>query len=395
MRHDLPVVSRQRVAGLVDKAADLRARFERSRQVMAEQGGIQALLDRLLHGGADVSREEFAAVAIWVPAISRHLYQACSDLVSFLASTQRTLERRTRRGALPSDQQLLRVYWQAIWALGHLTLLISCDDREALERAAREAPDAHAGLTYAAFSQGISGVALRAVWATAKSGKLALPFHERQFAAAATPVQLFYGMLCLLAIGLRHRPLRGRVKRALARPPAPADLPRAADLDALIEAGAATVEQVLQHGEQQVLVAQRAGAIRWCKMSAHLAPGSPHRYQQPDDVPPEIALASYCRHQSLFLARFDEVPYLAACLPWLARARAEDLYLPAEQIRAAPAAWTPEISVRILAASRGYFGTPMPAQAAARPGRNQPCPCGSGKKYKHCCGADPGHQGSA
>ena len=21
------------------------------------------------------------------------------------------------------------------------------------------------------------------------------------------------------------------------------------------------------------------------------------------------------------------------------------------------------------------------------PGRNQPCPCGSGKKYKHCCGA--------
>jgi preprotein translocase subunit SecA len=33
------------------------------------------------------------------------------------------------------------------------------------------------------------------------------------------------------------------------------------------------------------------------------------------------------------------------------------------------------------------------AQAKARPvrtgpkvGRNDPCPCGSGKKYKHCCG---------
>ncbi|PTB17092.1 hypothetical protein C9I57_30045 [Trinickia symbiotica] len=26
-----------------------------------------------------------------------------------------------------------------------------------------------------------------------------------------------------------------------------------------------------------------------------------------------------------------------------------------------------------------------------RPGRNDPCPCGSGKKYKHCClnAADP------
>jgi len=25
------------------------------------------------------------------------------------------------------------------------------------------------------------------------------------------------------------------------------------------------------------------------------------------------------------------------------------------------------------------------AQSAARPGRNEPCRCGSGRKYKHCC----------
>lgn len=25
-------------------------------------------------------------------------------------------------------------------------------------------------------------------------------------------------------------------------------------------------------------------------------------------------------------------------------------------------------------------------KAAARPGRNEPCPCGSGRKFKHCCG---------
>jgi uncharacterized protein len=32
-------------------------------------------------------------------------------------------------------------------------------------------------------------------------------------------------------------------------------------------------------------------------------------------------------------------------------------------------------------------GTPMAVQAARRVGRNDPCPCGSGKKYKRCCGA--------
>ncbi|MBR6997252.1 MAG: SEC-C domain-containing protein [Prevotella sp.] len=28
----------------------------------------------------------------------------------------------------------------------------------------------------------------------------------------------------------------------------------------------------------------------------------------------------------------------------------------------------------------------MPYIAPKTPGRNEPCPCGSGKKYKNCCG---------
>ena len=33
-------------------------------------------------------------------------------------------------------------------------------------------------------------------------------------------------------------------------------------------------------------------------------------------------------------------------------------------------------------------GEIMPASFAAfKPGRNEPCPCGSGKKFKRCCGA--------
>ncbi|WP_295159300.1 SEC-C metal-binding domain-containing protein, partial [Selenomonas sp. AE3005] len=30
--------------------------------------------------------------------------------------------------------------------------------------------------------------------------------------------------------------------------------------------------------------------------------------------------------------------------------------------------------------------TAKKAQAAEKIGRNDPCPCGSGKKYKNCCG---------
>ena len=34
------------------------------------------------------------------------------------------------------------------------------------------------------------------------------------------------------------------------------------------------------------------------------------------------------------------------------------------------------------------LGAPAQAKAENKPGRNDPCPCGSGKKYKKCCGAN-------
>ena len=34
----------------------------------------------------------------------------------------------------------------------------------------------------------------------------------------------------------------------------------------------------------------------------------------------------------------------------------------------------------------GDIGVTMPIIAEKKPGRNDPCPCGSGKKYKNCCG---------
>ncbi len=32
------------------------------------------------------------------------------------------------------------------------------------------------------------------------------------------------------------------------------------------------------------------------------------------------------------------------------------------------------------------LNTPKPVRADKKVGRNDPCPCGSGKKYKKCCG---------
>jgi len=47
----------------------------------------------------------------------------------------------------------------------------------------------------------------------------------------------------------------------------------------------------------------------------------------------------------------------------------------------------PAPSPMVQVASRGETSPNKPARVKGRKiGRNEPCPCGSGKKYKHCCG---------
>ena len=45
----------------------------------------------------------------------------------------------------------------------------------------------------------------------------------------------------------------------------------------------------------------------------------------------------------------------------------------------------PSVMAQVTAGRAG--GKTLPQKVAGKKvGRNEPCPCGSGKKYKHCCG---------
>ena len=47
----------------------------------------------------------------------------------------------------------------------------------------------------------------------------------------------------------------------------------------------------------------------------------------------------------------------------------------------------PSPASAIAASGAPQSAKPSPVKAEAKVGRNDPCPCGSGKKYKKCCGA--------
>ena len=53
----------------------------------------------------------------------------------------------------------------------------------------------------------------------------------------------------------------------------------------------------------------------------------------------------------------------------------------------APGPPSPEVAPDPVQVRAARAGRPQPVRAGKKVGRNDPCPCGSGQKYKKCCGA--------
>ena len=71
-----------------------------------------------------------------------------------------------------------------------------------------------------------------------------------------------------------------------------------------------------------------------------------------------------------------------------ARGPAEQFYLPREVLDLVRERWEPAHTELLLAPLREAERVQQrPAVREKRPGPNQPCACGSGKKYKKCCGS--------
>jgi uncharacterized protein len=51
--------------------------------------------------------------------------------------------------------------------------------------------------------------------------------------------------------------------------------------------------------------------------------------------------------------------------------------------------WNERQTAGPLTGTRRSPAGPSPNRSTAAPGRNDPCPCGSGRKFKRCCGAGP------
>ncbi|KYF74927.1 hypothetical protein BE11_27635 [Sorangium cellulosum] len=378
---DLPVITRGQLDALIEKVADLRARMAAASALAGPKGHTAQLVDRIFHAGPDLSREEFVGISAFQPLFGFEFLRAYFGAVTELDELRGALLRveHPKRALTP----VLRRYWDLFWAIGHLAVLAFMDGRALVESLPEELDLSSSCLAWGASRQGSVALALRGFWGVAKVGKAQLRACKTAFDEAASQLRLVTSVGSLIALGAGHARLRAEVRKVLS---ARRDLSGAQFPESLLTLFQTTAEAALDEPESTAIVQRSLGARMAVSLTRGLAAGDPLRFEREEDVPEALAMGLPVNTRQAFVDDAEVMALMMLFIPWTARAEPEQLFLPREFIRLVHARWSPEDTVRLLAPLREHYHPKIHAPRPEGPPRKGPCPCGSGEKYKRCCG---------
>jgi hypothetical protein len=374
-----PVVTRAEIEAHAARAAQIRARGGSLSDPATRR---EEALRRMLVAADECAREELEEALAAAPsraALAGMAAQAAKELEEMRAALVPYLRRTQHPGALVHS--LLHAYWKLAFAVGHLSVLLGAGGAGLADEVPALLGEEGPMLSLLALQQGIVGVAVKGIWAAARVGAELYPGYARAFATARGQLQIADAALGLTALGLRHAGLRDEVMAALG-------VDRAADRDgetrALAEALGEQGRAVLADPAGALALHLDYGARRVVRQTCDLPEGSPWRFTRAADVPERLAMTAGALLYQDFIGDTRHLFGMFALLPWLARASAADLYLPAQLVRVTRAPFRPADAVAMLG---GHVARP-PARVRPLPCRAAPCPCGSRKKFRRCCGEE-------
>jgi SEC-C motif len=376
----LPVVSRAHLDGLATKVERVREGL-----ALARTRGLDELklLARLESAGSAVSREDFKGASAMVgPAIPLLMGTYMSwatvieDLYPLLLSARgdparvRPAERRLAIGA---------------WAMAHSAMvLVDSASREWVREWATL--PGHNDLSPWTFLTKISALPFvaRAAWLAGRLGKPMLSSYKTRFAKAINTIdqrEAGWGLAC---IGLRHASLRSEAMRALQSPP-PHE-----GRDPWVGQGFKFFQEAARILEEKEEVLRDEGLTLGRDFvvvrTENLPESSRYRYTRREDVPEELVLPGF------FDAWYDAnngesgADMMLRGVVAASRARAEDFYFPAPVLHAIGPPDLESFGGSMVEMRRVLVGVPKTLRRDDRPGRNDACHCGSGKKFKKCHG---------
>jgi len=373
---DVPVISRAQLDAIAANEQSLRARLRAASELLGDTDELRAIGVELLRAGDGLPRETMARLRATEPVLGPVLLPLLSEELFKTESLVRDASKvKYPRGA---ELDLLRSVWERAWRIQHLAVAVAGDAaRGALQKADAVAPFCRTFLGCTAAFNTLP-MAARAVWAVARLGKVALPTLKQMYAEPRAHRQMVRVVaLSLMGVGIRHASVRAEILKTLApRHGAPPD-----SHDAATHRLAADLfANVDRQRALWVMMAREKFVPHLDRLAADGLIASPCV----DAVPEEVALASNFVGECSLFEREGVLP-IVSLLSTLCRADGDALYLPEAWAGRFATTWATARSETLIERYRGMYAPAAPVTAPARPGRNEACACGSGKKYKRCC----------
>jgi hypothetical protein len=390
MHHDLPVVPRAQIDALLAKVAEQRSRKEIAQRELRPDEEEGNILQRIISRGSRFAREDFMAMTAFEPMLGMMPFRTMMEMAVECVKLRPIMAHGAHKVAIKgSTRTAFEKLDRLEWAVAHLMLLSGAGERRTLDEilAAARAHASPTSPTFACSTQAGATFFSRSAWVAARLGRGAIPIYKRALAEAMDWMAILDAGLGLCAIGLRHAGSLGEVRRILESyelPPPPPEGGVHVSLDDVRRSVAHAVLDTLDHADERAETAMKVGRELGVAPGNNLPEGHPLRFDTPEQVPDDLARTAVLGVDAD--VRDPRVQsFLLLVLPVAARAAAEDFYHPRDVVRAWFGQWTPEESLERL--KRFAEGPKQETvRAAPRPGRNDPCPCGSGRKWKKCHG---------
>ncbi len=383
----LYLLNHSRLLTYIEKNEEYRRRRKLAESLVGEKHQLKKLFTRIASKGEDVTREEMLAISAMQPALKLAFIDKLFEFISNVSDSARVLVRRKR--FTKKDRPVLKRHYEEYRAVGHIALLASMSGPSGIEgTVADNAGDLLHSLVLPLFT-GDMAMLLRLAWFIGKMGKPLLPELKRRFLEPKLHEEWALAFLGLVVMGLRHGKTRGKVLKILNRLP-----------DVLKNFGYDTREFLVKLELKDTMTMALLSLMEPDKSYERLVPAvqklffeghrsfelpAPYVWEKQADVPEDLAFAYVVNGRNSFSECPELLNFCLILTPWLARCEAEDFCFPHDYYRHVYAPWQPEDTIALIDQDREKRGERKPVKVERTPARNDPCPCGSGKKYKRCC----------
>lgn len=364
MRHDLPVITRSAVEQAAKDRKLLRELLE-DEETRASRAAFRRLFDNLAHSRL-MSRETAVELRAWAPVLHGSLLKQFTEIVHGIYSNRRVF--LSSESLKPRHARDVREHWLRAWTLGHLSALCAEPLRGDFSRSTPDSVGKGTGFSEASWIPRLAGLAQRGMWTAADMAYETIDDQESAYLHDGEVYGAYPAAYSLVMTALRVPALRTRVESIVKK-------------DFVGEHPLDDNDRLLLARLRQVLADPNAALLRHLESARAWADEHLPKVELDDK---QVLTASLYAPHVLFGT--DAFCLLADMLPFVAASAYEDLYLPEEVL----ATWPPDeddTEARAYAeALRAENARLTPPPAPREPGRNEPCHCGSGRKYKKCHG---------